>query len=109
MKQVTGFLTEDGTFFDNKAAADLHEAEHLLDHSARYIGVDPEKLKDAINQLHEPVRRYLDAQDASAKERVEYVKHNSSPGPGPSSLDREDTGQSQATPSDLQHKPPSRG
>lgn len=67
MRNVKGFLSDDGVFFDVKEDAELYEALHALEASVRNIGADPEKFMIVVGGCSKQLRRYLDAKSAYEK------------------------------------------
>jgi hypothetical protein len=67
MRSVSGFLADDGVFFDTKEDAELYEALHALEFSVKSIGADPAKFMIVIEGCQEQLRRYLDAKDSYEK------------------------------------------
>ena len=63
MRQVKGFLSDDGVFFDAHADAELYEAMHDLELVVKNIGANPEKFLVVLDGCHKQVRRYLDAKE----------------------------------------------
>jgi hypothetical protein len=64
MRNVKGFLSDDGMFFDAKEDAELYEATYALEAVVRTIGANPEKFMIVVNGCQRQLRRYLDAQVA---------------------------------------------
>lgn len=64
MKQVEGFLAEDGAFFESSTEAEYHEAKGALHDAAIPADIDPERLCAAIDQLFPQVERYVNAKKA---------------------------------------------
>jgi hypothetical protein len=61
MKAVQGFLTEDDTFFDDKHAAELYEAELELRLACDKPNIDDDKLIDYLITLQPQIQRYFNA------------------------------------------------
>lgn len=71
-EQVSGYLTEDGTFFRDQYSAELQEAEQALDTAAGLHNVNPEKLRSLINAISPSIERYLAARKAYCTKIVSY-------------------------------------
>lgn len=106
MKKVEGFLTSDGTFHETEAAAEFHEADGALQELSRVHGIDPERLLEAVWDLRNSIRRYLDAKDAVAVLDLSGDFHVE---PCPSRLDQLNAASSQDPPDALLNQSPSRG
>lgn len=63
MKQVQGFITEDGTFYQEKTAAKLHETEAALRAAAIGQRVIPEAIIKACMMMPDAIREFIDAKD----------------------------------------------
>jgi len=63
MRNVKGFLSDDGTFFDAEEDAELYEATHALEAIVSNIGANPEKFMIVVDGCRKQIRRYLDAKD----------------------------------------------
>ena len=61
MKAVQGFLTEDDTFFDDKHAAELYEAELELRQACDKPNIDDDKLIGYLITLQPQIQRYFNA------------------------------------------------
>ena len=73
-RATSGYLSEDGTFFETEAEADLHTAEmkiiaYCVSHTPKPI--DSDKLLAAIEALAAPIKEYL-----NAKDRLEAPKND---------------------------------
>lgn len=104
MKQATGFLTNDGKFFETDREAEFHEAEQELQELARVQGIDPHRLMEAVWDLRIPIRRYIDAKDANTVNQPFDESSLDAPytsGPYTSGLDRRDTASTQKLPANL--------
>lgn len=64
MRNVTGFLSDDGVFFDVQEDAELYEALHMLQLTVKNIGADPEKFMIVVDGCRKQLRRYLDAKSS---------------------------------------------
>jgi hypothetical protein len=62
MKKVSGYLADDGTFFDAEADVELYEALHALEFSVKNIGADPAKFMIVVEGCQDQLMRYLNAQ-----------------------------------------------
>lgn len=109
MKSVSGFLADDGVFFDTEADAELYEALHALEFSVRNIGADPVKFMIVVEGCQEQLRRYLDA-------KSNYEKSEARQPAAPDSVNHPDDGRTEAAapvleqPTDEhQHMPDVRG
>lgn len=61
MRQAAGYLTDDGTFFDNANDAELYESIEALTAKAEAERIDPTKLIAAVDKCQDEIRRYIDA------------------------------------------------
>lgn len=101
MKRVTGFLADDGVYFDAKEDAELYEALHALEFSVRNIGADPAKFMIVVEGCQEQLRRYLDA-------KVSYEKSEATgprPGAAPDSVDHTNDSRTEAAAPVLEQSP----
>ena len=68
MKQVSGWLTEDGSFYERKEVAEQHEAQHFL-HGAykQFVGENAnfDRFTSVIINLAPEIRRFLNANETS--------------------------------------------
>jgi hypothetical protein len=94
MKRVTGFLADDGTYFDAKADAELYEALHALEFSVRNIGADPVKFMIVVEGCQEQLRRYLDAK--AGYEKSEATGPRPGAGTAPDSVDHANDSRTEA-------------
>lgn len=62
MRSVTGYLADDGTFFDARADVELYEALHALEFSVKNCGASPEKFMAVVHGCRKQLERYLNAQ-----------------------------------------------
>lgn len=67
MKSVKGYLTDDGTFFDNATDAEFYDALQALSLTAKSQNINPERLITAIDLSAKEVGRYLNAKYAKEK------------------------------------------
>jgi hypothetical protein len=67
MKMAQGYVTDDGTFFESKAEATLHEAETALRVSLVNLNnrLDVEKFLEITFAIMPELRRYIDAYNAA--------------------------------------------
>jgi len=64
MREVTGYLTEDGAFYETEDEAEKHEATHaLVGAFGQYVGKtgNIERFQNVIINLAPEIRRYLNA------------------------------------------------
>jgi len=61
MEKVTGFLTHDGTFFQDEDEAELYDATQGLDDALLDMNVNGEKFRNAAVICSEAVLRFLEA------------------------------------------------
>lgn len=63
MKMAQGYVTEDGTFFENKLEAALHEAEATLRRmlGTEYPQLNAEQFIEVVQNLMPSLRGYIDA------------------------------------------------
>lgn len=93
MKPAQGFLTDDGSFFDNAYDAAFYDALHALTFSATVNGIDPEKLIRAIDSNQVEIARYLHAK--SQKDSADYDRQRSNGSAAPAD-DHPDDGYAKA-------------
>lgn len=75
MRNVKGFLSDDGVFFDAEADAELYEAMHALEATVRNIGADPNKFLIVVEGCRKQLERYLNAKSSFEKsERSSVAK-----------------------------------
>lgn len=67
VKAVKGFQASDGTFFDDKQAAEFHEASADLHKGLTDLGINPEKFMTVTQQLIVNVERFINAAKALPK------------------------------------------
>jgi hypothetical protein len=67
MKQATGYITEDGTFFERQEEASLHEAEQRLRSRLVEVNgtVDPEKFMNLVLGVMRELKGFVDAYNAA--------------------------------------------
>lgn len=65
MRQVTGFLTADGAFFESQADAELHECTIDLEKAAEEIGFSPNALLTACEKIPLNIMRFIHAHQAA--------------------------------------------
>ena len=81
MKNVVGYLAEDGKFFKTAAECKRHEARHIIEEYCRYNRISCIKMLETIEALADPIMDYINA-DNEVKQQEDYqVKENTS---GPS-------------------------
>lgn len=69
MRAVSGFLADDGTYFDTYEDAELHDSIHALTFAAETNKINPTNLITAVDKCATEVRRYLDAKaECNAKD-----------------------------------------
>jgi hypothetical protein len=61
MRNVKGFLSDDGVFFDAVEDAELYEATHALEAVVANIGANPEKFLVVVDGCRKQLERYLNA------------------------------------------------
>lgn len=61
MRPVSGFLSDDGNFFELKASADKHDAEMLIRAWCVEQNIDAEKLITYIEALADPILEFVNA------------------------------------------------
>lgn len=68
MKMAQGYVTDDGTFFESKMEAELHEAESLFrgNLAAEFPQLDPDKFIAIVYQVMPTLKGYIDAHYAAA-------------------------------------------
>jgi hypothetical protein len=68
MKMAQGYVTDDGTFFESKMEAELHEAESLFrgNLAAEFPQLDADKLIAIVYQVMPTLKGYIDAHYAAA-------------------------------------------
>jgi len=113
MKETKGYITDDGTFFETKEEALLHEAESVLRGALSSQTQDVDILLNYILHNIEPIRNYLNAYlaarystpDPAQDENREEARNS------PSSAMPENTGHVSSTEEDLKAllKLPTRG
>lgn len=84
MRQATGYMCDDGTFFDFAEEAVLYEAMAALQYRAKHVGVDPERLFRAVDTLRGEIERYINARkslEASEATNPVIVDGHSTTGP----------------------------
>lgn len=70
MREVSGFLTEDGAFYESADDAERHEATHaLIGAYNQYVGRggNIERFQNVIINLSPEIRRYLNAIEGPAQ------------------------------------------
>jgi hypothetical protein len=103
MRNVKGYLSDDGVFFDAEADAELYEALQALEFTVRNIGADPNKFMVVVEGCRKQLERYL-----NAKSKFEESEASGPDGPGgtkPASEHHTDDGSAVADAS-VQQQPP---
>jgi hypothetical protein len=69
MRKAEGFITGDGTFFESKSEAELHEAEVKLRHrlSVEFPQVSQEKFLEVMTVLIDEMGEYINAYQVANK------------------------------------------
>lgn len=67
MKMTQGYVTDDGTFFESKLEAELHEAESLLrgQLATEYPQLSQDGFFEVVQNLMPPLKGYIDAYNAT--------------------------------------------
>ena len=81
-KKVTGWLADDGTFFDQKAELDRYEAKRKLACLCDILEVDTEKVVGLIQRLAKSVGEYLDADKRCITKECDHDEAFPPPKPG---------------------------
>lgn len=73
MKKTEGFVTDDGTFFENQMEATLHEAESLLRGQliAEFPQIDIDKFIAIVFQVMPTLKGYIDAHFAAGAAKLD--------------------------------------
>lgn len=69
MKQVSGFQSEDGTFFETEDECEEYESEQVLDKLCESHGIRPYKYKEAAVAMFTETMRFVNAYKASETTR----------------------------------------
>jgi hypothetical protein len=78
MKNVTGFLAEDGTFFKTSAECKRYEARRIIEEYCQYNSIKSvTKMMETLEALADPIMDYLNADhEVKEQEKLDQVKEN---------------------------------